>query len=392
MKILVFSPFALENGRGGEISSMELASGLQTYFNVDFMDTNIITSEKLLSKEAIRNKLKGVNYIGKMKLLTYGIFDKTFTLPYAYEILKLLRIVRRNDIVYFSIFNFKNVLTFAFLSLICRRTQFIIGYRKPLYSEKIISLYNLKYRLSILVLSLFKKRFNHHTLSKSAKAFLTNFYDKKKVFHIIHGINLDDYKGDNFSKKNNKLLNFVYIGYLDDVHKGIGILLKALDEFLIENQNLKVRFEFCGMGPLEPKLKAIVEKYPNLVKFNGYISNEKISDFYKKNDVYLFTSRSEPFPRVLMEALASNELIICSKTIGSNELLNGQKFAFFIEDLTSELIKEKILEIYNLWNSKPEEFKQLQVSAKKFVFENYSFSKELEMFKELIDKIIRNNY
>ena len=387
INIFVFSPFALENGRGGEISSMELASGLQTYFNVDFMDTNIITSEKLLSKEAIRNKLKGVNYIGKMKHLTYGIFDKTFTLPYPYEILKLLRIVRKNDIVYFSIFNFKNVLTFAFLSLICRRTQFIIGYRKPLYSEKIISLYNLKYRLSILVLSLFKKRFNHHTLSKNTKAFLTNFYDKKKVFHIIHGINLDDYKGDNFSKKNNNLLNFVYIGYLDDVHKGIGILLKALDEFLIENQNLKVRFEFCGMGPLEPKLKAIVEKYPNLVKFNGYISNEKISDYYKKNDVYLFTSRSEPFPRVLMEALASNELIICSKTIGSNELLNGKKFAFFIENLTSELIKEKITELYNLWNSKPEEFKQLQVSAKKFVFDNYSFSKELEMFKTLIEKI-----
>ena len=387
IKIFVFSPFALENGRGGEISSMELASGLQTYFDVEFMDTNIMSSEVLLSKEAIRNKLKGVNYIGKMKVLSYGIFDKIFTIPNPYEILKLLKIVKRNDIVYFSLFNFKNVLTFAFLSLICRRTQFIIGYRKPLHSEKIISLYNLKYRLSILVLSLFKKRFNHHALSKNAKAYLTNFYDEKKVFHIIHGINLEDYKGDNFSKKNNDFLNFVYIGYLDDVHKGIGILLKALDEFLLENQNLKVRFEFCGMGPLEPKLKLIVEKYPNFVKFNGYISNEKISEYYKKNDVYLFTSRSEPFPRVLMEALASNELIICSKTIGSNELLNGKKFAFFIEHLTSELIKEKMLEIYNLWNSNPEEFKQLQVSAKKFVFENYSFSKELEMFKTLIEKL-----
>jgi len=387
INIFVFSPFALENGRGGEISSMELASGLQTYFNVDFMDTNIITSEKLLSKEVIRKKLKGVNYIGQMKLLSYSIFDKIFTLPIPHEIFKLVRIIKRKDIVYFSIFNFKNVLTFIFLSLICRRTQFIIGYRKPLHSEKIISLYNLKYRLSILVLSLFKKRFNHHALSKNAKAFLTNFYDKKKVFHIIHGINLDDYKGDNFSKKNNDFLNFVYIGYLDDVHKGIGTLLKALDEFLIENQNLKVRFEFCGMGPLETQIKALEEKYPNLVKFNGYISNELISDYYKKNDVYLFTSRSEPFPRVLMEALASNELIICSKTIGSNELLNGKNFAFFLENLTSELIKEKILEIYNLWNSKPEEFKQLQVNAKNFVFENYSFLKELEMFKTLIEKL-----
>jgi len=59
INIFVFSPFVLENGRGGEISSMELATGLQNYFNVDFMDTNIITSEKLLSKEATLNKIKG---------------------------------------------------------------------------------------------------------------------------------------------------------------------------------------------------------------------------------------------------------------------------------------------------------------------------------------------
>ena len=50
---------------------------------------------------------------------------------------------------------------------------------------------------------------------------------------------------------------------------------------------------------------------------------EKISEYYKMNDAYIFTSRSEPFPRVLMEALASGEIIICSHTIGSDELLSG---------------------------------------------------------------------
>ena len=83
--IFIFSPFSLENGRGGEISAMELAFGLQDYFKVSLIDTNIITSEKLLSKEAIRNKIKGVNYIGQMKYLTYGIFDKIFTLPRPHE-------------------------------------------------------------------------------------------------------------------------------------------------------------------------------------------------------------------------------------------------------------------------------------------------------------------
>ena len=387
--IFIFSPFSLENGRGGEISAMELAAGLQNYFNVDLLDTNIITSEKLLSKEAIRNKIKGVNYIGQMKYLTYGIFDKIFTLPRPHELLNLLRIVRRNDIVYFSLFNFKNVLTFIVLSLICRKTQFIIGHRKPLYSEKIISLYNLKYRLSILVLSLFKKRFNHHTISKHAKTFLTNFYDDKKVYHIIHGIKLEDYIEDNFSKKNNEFLNFVYIGYLDDVHKGTGILLKALDEFLIKNPNLKVRFEFCGMGPLEPKLKVIVEKYPNHVKFNGYISNEKISDYYKKNDVFLFTSRREPFGRVLIEALAAKLLIICTKTFGSIEILKGKEFAFFLNKLNTSEIENTIHKVHELWKRNPQKFNKLKESAKRHAIEKYDYSYELDGFIKLINSIIK---
>ncbi len=387
VNILIFSKGALENGRGGEISYIELALGLKKYFNVSIMDTNVLLGKELLAKEVIQKKLNEVKKIERIYFATLKILNKVFTIPYPREIIKLYKKIKKYDIIYTSLGNIKINILLILFGLINRRIRFIIRYNKPLSTENLLSLYNIKIILSILLFSIFKRNFYHHALSKHAKKYLDKFYNPNNVIHIIHGINLDDYKGDSFSKKNNTLLNFAYIGYLDDVHKGIGILLEALDEFLIENQNLRVRFEFCGMGPLESKLKALEEKYPTFVKFNGYISNEKISDYYKKNDVYLFTSRSEPFPRVLMEALASNELIICSKTIGSNELLNGKKFAFFIEDLTSELIKEKILEIYDLWNSKPKEFKQLQASAKKFVFENYSFSKELEMFKALIERI-----
>ena len=34
VNILIFAPFALENGRGGEISAMELAVGLQRFYNI----------------------------------------------------------------------------------------------------------------------------------------------------------------------------------------------------------------------------------------------------------------------------------------------------------------------------------------------------------------------
>ena len=40
LNLFVFSPIALEIGRGGEISSMELAAGLQDFYKVTFIDTN----------------------------------------------------------------------------------------------------------------------------------------------------------------------------------------------------------------------------------------------------------------------------------------------------------------------------------------------------------------
>ncbi len=387
LNIFVYSPLALENGRGGEISSMELASGLQKYYNITLMDTNILIGKSILSKEAINKKLKGLKKSGTFRFATFHIFNRCFDFPYPWEVFKFYKKIKDNDIIYASYHNIKMCFLFILFSLLNPKTNFIIGYRKPLYSEKLFSLYNVKYRLSILLFSLFKKRFYHHALSKQAKKFLEKFYDPKKVYHITHGIELDKFYDEGKQKKRKNLLNFVYIGYLDDVHKGVSVLLKAIKQFLDDNKNLKVFFEFCGLGPLEYELKKLENMYPAFIKFYGYISNEEISDYYKKNDVFLFTSRREPFPRVLLEALASELLVICTKTIGSVELLKKKNFAFFLSQLSPIEIKKKIFELYNLWEKDLNKFKELQKKAKNYVFKEYSFSKELEMFRDLINKI-----
>ena len=387
LNLFILSPMALENGRGGEISSIELASGLSKFYNVTFMDTNIFLGDSLLSKEIINQKLNGLEKSGRIKFATLNILNRCFNFPYPWEIIKLFRSIRKNDIIYTSIFNFKINLLFMFFNLIHRNARYIIGYRKPLYSEKLFSLYNLKYRLSILFFSLFKKRFYHHALSHNTKKFLSQFYNPKHVVHIIHGIDLSKFIDDAFAFELNEVLKFIYIGYLDDIHKGVNVLIDAIKVFLKENKNLKVFFEFCGMGPLESKIRALESQFPKFIKFHGYVSNDLIPEYYKKGDVYLFTSRVEPFPRTIMEALSSNLVILCSKTIGSVELLKGKDFAFFIEDLNPKLIAQNILEIYNLWVDDSTKFRELQEKSKKFVFENYSLSKELEMFRSLIDNI-----
>ncbi|MFX0010845.1 MAG: glycosyltransferase family 4 protein [Candidatus Hermodarchaeota archaeon] len=388
-KILIYSPLALENGRGGEISSMELAKGLNEFFDITFVHTNILIGKRLLAEEAINSKLNGVKINCRMRFATMKISNLVFTFPYPSDVLRLFRLIKKNDIIYLSCSTFKQNFVFMFNSLLNRHVKYIVGYRKPLQSNKLFSLYNIKYRLSLLFYSLFRKRFYHHALSRSAKKYLENFYEPDKISHIIHGIDLNPYIDDVFKAKSDDILKFIYIGYLDDIHKGINVLVHALDEFLAEYKSLKVNFEFCGMGPLEDKIKALEINYPNNIKFNGYVRNDLIPDYYKKSDVFLFTSRVEPFPRTLMESLAAGLLVICSKTIGSIELLKGKEFGYFIDNLNQKAIKEKILEVYKLWESNPIKFRKLQKSAKNFVFQNYSTSREIKMFKSLITEIIK---
>ncbi|MHA1284819.1 MAG: glycosyltransferase family 4 protein [Promethearchaeota archaeon] len=390
-KILLISPHALEYGRGGEISTLELANGLKQYYRIFLIDSNIFPDgAKLINLDPILEQFKEIKYLGKIRHATLNFSGRVFSIPYPSNVKKLFKIIKKSDVVYCSFFNFKTNLILLLAKTINRNLRIIIGHRRPLMSKKIFSLYNIKYRLNLLFLSLFYKRIYHHTLSKHAKLFLQKFYKKEQVFHIIHGINLEHFIAPKIVEEKKDRLNYLYIGYYDDVHKGMAALLKALEILLKKNRNLKIHFEFCGTGPLESYLNRLVNQFPEFIKNNSYIPNKDIHNYYLKNDVLLFTSRREPFGRILVEALGAGLIIISSKTIGSIELLRGKEFAFFLNELTPNEIANRIKEVYDLWNSNFQQFQKLQQKARDYVVNNFSFEIELQMFKELIDKITLN--
>jgi glycosyltransferase involved in cell wall biosynthesis len=387
MKILIYSPLALENGRGGEISSIELAAGLNKYYQVSIIDSNRVTGKPLLSNDVIKKKLKGIVKSNRINYYTLNIFNKNFSFPNLKEICKLIKAVKEQDIIYTTLLNTTNIFLFILFSYLHRKAKFIVGFRKPLTSERVFSLYNIKYRLSILLLTVFKKQFYIHTISNQAKKFLENFYDPSRVNHIIHGVELDDYQQIKIETKTKNVLKFIYVGYLDDLHKGIGVLIEAINKFLEENKDLQAYFEFCGSGPLEQRVRELESNYPKHVKYYGYIDNDVIHEYYKKSDVFLFTSRREPFGRVLIEALAARLLIICTKTYGSIEVLKNKEFAFFIDELNIGNVCNKLEALYKLWKEDNDKLRRLQEIAKNYAFENYSFSVELEMFRNLIEDL-----
>ncbi|MFX0083691.1 MAG: glycosyltransferase family 4 protein [Candidatus Hodarchaeota archaeon] len=385
--VLIFTPLALENGRGGEISAMELANGLQDQFLVTLLDSNRIIGNKRLDRKLILKKLNGINRISRLNYLNFQLFNKNFSFPKLKAIRTLYKEMKLARITYTSLHDIKSILILILLVKLIRKTRLVVGFRKPLYSDKLFSIYNLKNRISIILFKIFKKGIYIHTISQHAKKYLENFYDSKRVFHITHGIELGDYLDFKIEEKNENILKLIYVGYLDDIHKGVGVLIEAIKLLLVNSVQMKISFEFCGTGPLESEVLNLEKNYPKKIKYNGYVSNDQIYKYYRRNDVFLFTSRREPFGRVIIESLAAGLLILCTKTYGSSEILKEKKFAFFVQDLTPQNLYQKIIEIYELWNNKIKELRTLQVLARKYALGNYSLSRELNMFKKLFIKL-----
>ncbi|KKK88385.1 hypothetical protein LCGC14_2743710, partial [marine sediment metagenome] len=132
--------------------------------------------------------------------------------------------------------------------------------------------------------------------------------------------------------------------------------------------------------------------------------------FYRYKYVIQFTSKYPYLIRIIQILKIWNEnrkirlsetileLLAIEATFRTNspdpleiEILKGKEFAFFLRELNTNLFKEKIYEIYNMWLKNPDKFIQLKKLAKEYAFQNYSVSQEILMFKDLIDKIDRNN-
>ncbi|MHA1479462.1 MAG: glycosyltransferase, partial [Promethearchaeota archaeon] len=142
-------------------------------------------------------------------------------------------------------------------------------------------------------------------------------------------------------------------------------------------------------GPLKPEVERLEEKFPTFLKYLGYLNKEELGEALKRNDILLFSSRKEPFGRVIIESLVAEQIVICTPTVGSVEILRGKEFAFFLKKLDIKEFKESIMRLYKEWIENPEKIRNLQKLASQYALDKYSISREIKMFKDFIDRITK---
>lgn len=89
-----------------------------------------------------------------------------------------------------------------------------------------------------------------------------------------------------------------------------------------------------GEGPLKDELlsKARALKLEKNIEFIGSIDNNKIGDYYRACDMFLFASKSETQGIVLLEAMAAKKPIVAIKASGVVEVVENNINGYMTED------------------------------------------------------------
>lgn len=147
--------------------------------------------------------------------------------------------------------------------------------------------------------------------------------------------NLDNYQSIRFSLRQKYSIK-------DDKKIALGIgtdyIRKGFDFFVdIANQMLNENITFFWIGDVSNFNNTI----PNNVHVIKNCSPFEIYKFFYFSDIYLMVSRDDPYPSVVLEAMASKLLIFIFDNVGSQEIItnnrNGFKFSF--SDTNSIVLK-----------------------------------------------------
>ena len=135
-----------------------------------------------------------------------------------------------------------------------------------------------------------------------------------------------------------ELKSIVFIGGL--------IKRKGVDELMqLSKCYLKIKFNIIGSGSEAIKLE---NNYPINIVFHGVLSHNKINAIFQKSDLLFLPSKSEGFPKVILEAASAGIPSVVYNTYGASNWMKHRVNGFVINDFNA--VKGVVNELLN--NSK----------------------------------------
>lgn len=197
--------------------------------------------------------------------------------------------------------------------------------------------------------------------------------DQHKIVVLPNAVNPGPKPDRDFRKDH---LNLLFVGRFA-FNKGINILMEAVEQLNNEGYMKRLTFNLVGMGPLFDKY---TQEYAfENVNFLGFADDERLAELYLENDLFVFPTRFEGMPTVVLEAMAAALPVIVSETGATGELVNSDN-GFLIEKNNVRALKWAIQRFYQLT---PEERLQLGETSYKKLTAQFTWERVARMHLDL---------
>ncbi len=183
------------------------------------------------------------------------------------------------------------------------------------------------------------------TPSQSMKDLISRYRIKKEVTVVPNAINLNIFQEKNEQQIREIRKQFglseedvavLYVGRIS-FEKNIDKIVKALA--IVRDKKINnVKLLLVGEGTAMKQLKELVESLSleSLVKFVGPVNSELIKYYYQASDIFAFTSTSETFGMVIIEAFASGLPVLAVKAPGAIDIITDGFDGILVEDDISQ--------------------------------------------------------
>lgn len=156
----------------------------------------------------------------------------------------------------------------------------------------------------------------------------------KEVIYIGNGIEKEIFKDLNL-KRNNQI---ICVASFKEV-KGHSILIEAFKKYIDSRKKSNLKLVLAGDGELISNIKLLVEKNDLIDKviFTGNLTSQELVRIYNKSQYFILTSKREGFPKVILEAISCNCVVISTK-VGAVPNVLGKDYPFYIDGFNSNAI------------------------------------------------------
>lgn len=175
-------------------------------------------------------------------------------------------------------------------------------------------------------------------------------------------------------KNKNKTLRIISVGRLE-AQKNIGLLISAVAP-------LEVEVLVVGNGSQRPELENASQKAKARVRFLGNLPSQQLPELLNSCDLFVLPSHYEGHPKALLEAMACGLPVVGTRVPGIQGLIREDENGLLCETNSRSLRSAITRALDN-----PELRSKLGRSARRFVEQNFSLDRVLEMELSIIKEL-----